>query len=71
MTITLTNASRIDLEKKLDRLLRYHRLHAFDSDAHARAIVRLKRTPTAQAIFAARRDAEHHRVGQRLLHTWA
>ena len=41
--------------EKLQRLLRIHREHAFDpstGDAHCRAIVRLKRTQTWQAMMA-------------------
>lgn len=58
-------------EQKLERLLRYHRKHCFESDAHVRAIIRLKRTKTARDIFGARREAEEHRRGQRLLYTYA
>ncbi len=63
------------MEKKLDALLRYHRLHAFDDgvtgERHERALRRLKATPTARAIFAARADRAAWRESERLLRLWA
>lgn len=47
------------MQKKLERLLRYHRQRVFDEqtgDAHGRAIARLKRTQTYKALCAANRD---------------
>jgi hypothetical protein len=57
-------------ESKLELLIRHHRSHVFDAapagDRHTRAIVRLKRTKIAQAIYDERRYAASVRAGERL-----
>lgn len=62
------------LEQKLDRLMRHHRMHAFDDrsgPAHERALRRLKNTKVAAAVFLRRQNAADDRVSERLLRMWA
>lgn len=58
------------LARKLERLLRRHRQHVFDTgqdaDLHHRAILRLKRTTTARAVGWQRHFNNMIRVGHRL-----
>lgn len=60
---------------KLEKLLRYHRQNVFvdgaEGERHARALRRLKATPTARAIFAARANDSRHRASERLLRLYA
>ena len=61
-------------EQKLVRLLRYHRQRVFDpqqGDRHHRAILRLKRTVTARAVFARTAADAARRYSERLLSTYA
>lgn len=61
------------MQKKLERLLRYHRQRVFDEqtgDAHGRAIARLKRTQTFRKMCrdnqeraAIRRGEQFTRMG--------
>lgn len=64
-----------ETEQKLARLVRFHRQHVFDDGAagerHHRALVRLKATPTARAIYAENRTAERFRASERLLRAYA
>lgn len=62
------------LTDKLTRLLRFHRQNVFNEhngDAHHRALLRLKRTQTYQAMCQANRDAADYRKSMRLLSTYA
>ena len=58
----------MELQAKLERLLRYHRQRVFDSngDAHHRALLRLKKTKTFAAMTALNREAASIRLGERL-----
>lgn len=62
------------MQKKLEKLLRYHRQHIFDEktgDAHTRALVRLKKTKTFQNMCRANADAACQRASDRLLSLYA
>jgi hypothetical protein len=66
----------VNIEEKLARLMRVHRLNAFDDDAatgdrHHRALMRLKRTRTFDAMCRATEDRARDRASERLLRMWA
>ena len=62
------------LTKKAERLIRYHRQHAFDErsgDMHTRAIIRIKTTKIWQDISRKNRDNEEYRKSEMLLRMYA
>lgn len=57
------------MQKKLERLLRYHRQRVFDEvtgDAHGRALDRLKKTKTFRAMCEGNRERQSIARGARL-----
>ncbi len=66
----------MQIESKLDWLLRYHRQNIFDNceaaaERHARALRRLKATATFKAACETRANADNHRSSERLLRMYA
>jgi len=61
------------LNEKLIRLLRYHRQRVFDAngDRHHRALLRLKASATAKALFSAYAAESRFRHSERLLRAYA
>ena len=61
------------LNEKLIRLLRYHRQRVFDAngDRHHRALLRLKASATAKAMFSANDEESRFRHSERLLRAYA